>query len=96
MRRKEPELLGNLIDSYFEAMGLKPKLDEAKLMSGWNEVVGPLMSRHTSSLSIKDRVLYVKVDSSIVRNELMMMQADIVARLNGKTGASVIDKIIFR
>ena len=68
---------------------------EARLIAAWPEVLGPL-AKPTDELYIKNKVLFVRLSSSVIRNELSMMRSTLVRRLNEKTGEEVITDIIFR
>jgi predicted nucleic acid-binding Zn ribbon protein len=88
--------LKEVIEQLVKAYGIGQKLDEAALLNAWDSVVGKLFARHTLNLSIKNRVLYVKMDSSVIRNELMMARSKLVDLLNKEAGKTVIDDIVFR
>jgi hypothetical protein len=59
-------------------------------------VVGPVISRYTTNLYIKNQILYVHLSSSVLREELMMGRDMLVRNLNQQVGAQVIVNIIFR
>ena len=40
----------------------------------------------TSKLVIKNKVLYVYLDSSVLRNELLMMREKLISRINEMAG----------
>jgi hypothetical protein len=50
----------------------------------------------TKSIYVKDRKLFVKIHSSVMRNELTMIKPDIIRRLNETAGSEVIDDVIIR
>ena len=60
------------------------------------DVVGPVISRYTTNLYIKNQILYVHLSSSVLREELMMGRDMLVRNLNQQVGAQVIVNIIFR
>lgn len=96
MKRKTESSLKEVIQQFIKAYGIERKLDEAALMNAWDEVVGPIFVKHTQNLSISNRVLYVKLDSSVIRNELMMARSKLVLSLNKAVGKKIIDDIVFR
>lgn len=73
---------------------LKDKLLHARALHAWPQVVGEMIARHTESLKIKNRTLFVKVDSSVVRNELLYAQQKILIGINKAAGVVVIDEIV--
>jgi hypothetical protein len=70
------------------------KLAETRLINYWNGM-NPAISRYTSNLFIKNRILYVKLKSSVLKNELMMLREQLTINLNREAGRNVIDNIVF-
>ena len=96
MRRNDAEQIGDMIRKFFRQNGLESPLNEYRLVQAWKEVVGPVITRYTSNLYIKNQILYVHLTSSVLRQELMMGRDILVRNLNEKVGAQVIVNIIFR
>jgi predicted nucleic acid-binding Zn ribbon protein len=55
-----------------------------------------MIAKHTKSLRIVKRVLYVEVDSAALRNELTYLREKIKKKLNKKAGDNLIDEVIIR
>ena len=85
-----------MIRKFFRQNGLESPLNEYRLVQAWKEVVGPVITRYTSNLYIKNQILYVHLTSSVLRQELMMGRDLLVRNLNELVGAQVIVNIIFR
>ena len=96
MRRNDAEAIGDMIRKFFRVNGLESPLNEYRLVQAWKDVVGPVITRYTSNLYIKNQILYVHLTSSVLRQELMMGREILVRNLNEKVGAQVIVNIIFR
>jgi predicted nucleic acid-binding Zn ribbon protein len=96
MRRSKTISIAEAIKDYTKEMNLDGKLNEAGVINSWEEIVGKAISSRTSKMYIKDRVLHVHLNSSVVRNELLMLRQAILEKLNGKAGCEVIKDIIFR
>ncbi len=96
MRRNDAEAIGDVIRKFFRVNGLESPLNEYRLVQAWKDVVGPVITRYTSNLYIKNQILYVHLTSSVLRQELMMGRDILVRNLNEKVGAQVIVNIIFR
>jgi hypothetical protein len=95
MKRVNTQPIGNILDEFFEQNpALADKLAETRLMASWNVVLGTAVSRFTNSMYIKKRTLYVKLDSSVLKNELMLCREPLIKNLNDKAGRNVIDHII--
>ena len=96
MRRNDAEQIGDMIRKFFRQNGLESLLNEYRLVQAWRDVVGPVITRYTSNLYIKNQILYVHLTSSVLRQELMMGRELLVRNLNEQVGAQVIVNIIFR
>lgn len=96
MKRNDAQQIGDMIRRFFRQNGLESPLNEYRLVHAWNDVVGPVISRYTTNLYIKNQILYVHLSSSMLREELMMGRDMLVRNLNQQVGAQVIVNIIFR
>ncbi|HYW96544.1 MAG TPA: DUF721 domain-containing protein [Bacteroidales bacterium] len=96
MRRSKTVNISEIISALLKEQGLEGKLEENRLINSWEELLGRAVARTTKNLYIKDRTLFVHLNSSIVRNELMMIRDEMVRRLNEKAGKEVIDKIVLK
>ena len=96
MKRNDAQQIGDMIRRFFRQNGLESPLNEYRLVHAWNDVVGPVISRYTTNLYIKNQILYVHLSSSVLREELMMGRDRLVRNLNQQVGAQVIVNIIFR
>ena len=94
MRRNNTRPIGEVLSEYVEAFKLKGKLSEIALLKAWPDVVGENISRHTKDLKIQNKILYVKIQSSIIRQELMMIRNELVKRLNEKAGEIVVNEMV--
>lgn len=95
MKRKNAEAVGDVLLRFLRQEGLETPLNEYRLVSAWREVVGESINRYTQNLFIKNQVLHVKLSSSVLRQELMMMRKVLVNNLNTKVGSQVIVDIMF-
>jgi len=96
MRRSKTISLAEAINDYIKEMNLTGKLNETGILNSWEEVVGKAISSRTTKIYIKDKVLFVHLSSSVVRNELLMLREELKNKLNQKAGAEVIRDIVFR
>jgi predicted nucleic acid-binding Zn ribbon protein len=96
MRRSKTISLAEAMKDYIIEMHLGEKLSEVGVINSWEEVVGKAISSKTSKIYIKDHVLYVHLNSSVVRNELLMLRQVLVEKLNENAGSKVVRDIVFR
>jgi predicted nucleic acid-binding Zn ribbon protein len=94
LRRSKTISLSEALGDYIKEMKLERGLSEIHLLNSWEEIVGKAISSRTKNIYIKDQILFVRLDSSVVRNELLMLRESIKARLNEKAGSQVIKEIV--
>ena len=86
--------LGDLIKEFYEQHRGSDYLDEVKLINSWPKVVGPFIASHTIDLSIKNQVLFVRVDSDALRNELGYSKSLLIRNLNEMVGKEILREIV--
>jgi predicted nucleic acid-binding Zn ribbon protein len=96
MRRSKTISLAEAVNDYISEMKLGGKLSEIAVINSWEEIVGKAISSRTTKIFIKDHILYVHLNSSVVRNELVMLREALRQQLNKKAGSEVIKDIVLR
>jgi|YNPNPStandDraft_1061719.scaffolds.fasta_scaffold29124_2 predicted nucleic acid-binding Zn ribbon protein len=96
MRRSNTETLGEVIQRLLKAYGLEQKLNESKIYDAWPEVVGEAIAQRTKRLAIVNRVLFVYLNSSVVKAELLRIKESLPQVLNRKVGLDLIDEVVIR
>jgi hypothetical protein len=96
MRRSKIISIAEAINDYINEMNLGGKLSEIGIINSWEKIVGKAISSRTNKIYIKDHILYVHLNSSVVRNELLMLREELKDRLNERAGSEVIKEIILR
>ncbi len=96
MRRSKTISLAEAMKDYIREMNLEGKLQEVNLINSWEEVVGKAISSRTGKVYIKDCILYVHLNSSVARNELLMLKEALKEKLNERAGKEVIKDIVLR
>ena len=95
MKRKKARPIGDLVRQYLRDEGLETPLNQHRLISSWGEVMGNGILTYTGELFIKNQTLWVKINSSVLRQELSIGRNQIVRRLNEHVGAQVITDVKF-
>lgn len=86
--------LGDLIKEFYELHKGPEYMDEIKLINSWPKVVGPFIASHTIDLFIKNKVLFVRVDSDALRNELNYSKSLLIRNLNDLVGKEILAEIV--
>jgi predicted nucleic acid-binding Zn ribbon protein len=93
MRKSNEKPLKVAIEEFLDSFRLRDKLNETKVIQSWEKVVGEMVARNTSQLHIRNKVLFVKVNSAALRNELLFARQKIIQALNNEVGANVVNDL---
>ena len=86
--------LKELVKEFYEQHRGPEYLDEIKAINSWDKVVGPFIASHTIDLSIKNKVLFVRVDSDALRNELNYSKSLLLKNLNELIGKDLLSDLV--
>ena len=86
--------LGDLIKEFYEQHRGSDYMDEVKAINSWSKVVGPFIASHTIDLSIKNHMLFVRVDSDALRSELSYSKSLLMKNLNEVVGKEIVKEIV--
>ncbi len=95
MKKKQALAIGDLVRLYLREEGLETPLNQHRLIDSWGEVMGAGILRYTGDIFIRNQTLWVKIESSVLRQELNTGRQQIVRRLNDHVGAQVITDVKF-
>lgn len=96
MSHDSPVRLGTVLKQVIDRLGVRQKIDEARVVETWASVAGPQINSVTESAWMKGSSLYVKISSSAWRQELHMNRREWRRRLNDQFEREVVEEIIFR
>ena len=80
---------------FLKEKNLDTKLNEHKLITMWDEVMGATISKRTSRLFIKNKILFVHVSSAPLKQELTMSKSKVLALIDEKIGVGILEDIRF-
>jgi predicted nucleic acid-binding Zn ribbon protein len=96
MRKNVTRPISEVISECLEDLKIGRTLKEKRMVSQWEELLGKAISSRTKYIYIKDRVLYVQMNSSVARSELLMMRQSILEKMNELAGEKLIDSVVIR
>lgn len=94
MKRTEPQTIGDILEQLFRSPDIAAKIAEGALPETWRRVVGPLVAEHTRHVRFVKGTLYVHVNSSVVRSELMMQRIALVNAINAEAGIDLVKQLV--
>lgn len=96
MKRNNTQSIKEVLREYIDHMHIRGKLKESRLKDQWEEMLGKNAASLTRKLEIKNKVLYVTLDSSVLRNELLMMREKLISRINEMAGEEIVVKVVLK
>ena len=96
MRRTKTLLMGELLEEFFPRPYVAAKVAEGKLPDTWRAVVGDHIADLTTELRLDKHILYVRIQSSVVRSELFYQREALKEELNRRSGIRFINAVIIR
>lgn len=96
MRKTNEQSLKEVLNELLRVYKLDKGLSEVKISRIWESQLGVTVNKHTKELTLREGVLYVHLDSSVVREELSYAKSKLREMLNREAGSEVIKDIVFR
>jgi predicted nucleic acid-binding Zn ribbon protein len=94
-RTSDEAPLKDVIDRWLKAYRLDVKMKEMEIIDAWPEMMGKAVANRTRQLTIKNKTLYLKMDSAVMREELAYGKQVIIERINQKAGSQIITDVWF-
>ena len=85
-----------LIDKLIRSYGLESKMQELDVMSEWENIVGKMIARHTKDIQIRNKILYITLDSAPLKQELLMNRTRIIELVNEKSGKQLVQDVFIK
>ena len=96
MRGNNNRKVGDIIRKLMKNPKLAEKLDKLNALDAWEEIIGAPISKYITDQKIYKGILYVKLKSAVVRNELSYKKSDFITQINQKVGKKLITDIVLK
>ena len=91
MKSNDPILLGSVLKDFLSSSPvISRKIAESRVPKIWNEVVGPVIASHTTSVVAENGKVTVHIDSSVFRHEVFLRRTEIRNALNERLGKVIV------
>jgi hypothetical protein len=95
MRKANDKSLKEAIEQMLQVYKIKRRYDETSIVAHWPELVGKSVANRTKELFIHDKKLFIRIESSVIKNELMLMRTQIIGKINEDAKGVLVEEIIF-
>ncbi|MFO7822300.1 MAG: DUF721 domain-containing protein [Cyclobacterium sp.] len=86
--------LKEVFEELLEAYKLKDKYSEKTVIQEWGMLMGKTVASRTQSLSIRKKILYVKISSGPLKKEMAMNKSKILLLIEEKYGKAVVEDLV--
>lgn len=98
MRKKDRESssMKDAVNSFLKASGLEDEYVEKKVLGNWENIVGKPIALRTDKLRIENKILYITLNSAVMRDELFQQKSKIIQLINEEAGLEMINDVYLR
>jgi len=96
MRKSNLIKLGDAISQLFKEEKLDEKYSIFAIRNGWEGIVGKTIAKHTTQINYAQNILFVSIDSPIVRNEALYAKQEIIEKVNRFVGKRLIKELVLK
>jgi predicted nucleic acid-binding Zn ribbon protein len=95
MRKANDKTLKEALEQMFSVYKIKRRYDETSVIAAWPELMGKPVANRTKQIYIYEKKLFLRIESSVVKNEVLLMSNQIIEKINEKAGSVLIESIVF-
>ena len=88
--------LGDAISQIFKEEKLDEKYSIFAIRNGWEGIVGKIVAKHTTQINYAQGILFVSIDSPIIRNETAYAKEAIIEKVNKFVGKRLIKELVLK
>lgn len=92
--KEDIQTMGQAIRELLNSYRLTSKFDEASLIASWERLAGKPIARRTKKLYIRNRVLFVELDSPSLKHDFSLHKGQVLELFKKEFGAGLITDII--
>jgi predicted nucleic acid-binding Zn ribbon protein len=86
------QAIGELLKAY----QLRPKMAQTKLKAEWATIMGRTIAKYTEKVFVKDKILFVYVNNSALKHELLYNKQQIIVKVNEAIEKGFVEDIIVK
>ena len=95
MRKTNDKYLKEALEQMLKVYKIKRRFDETAIVAHWPNLVGKAVANRTKEIYVYERKLFLRIESSVIKNELLLMRKQIIDNINSEAGDEIITDIIF-
>jgi predicted nucleic acid-binding Zn ribbon protein len=94
MKESNEQTLKEAIKELINTYRLESGMLENKVINSWEKITGKIIAKHTVKIYIRDKKLFLKLDSPALKNELSFAREKLINLVNKEVGQNAVTEII--
>ena len=94
--KSNEDKLSDTIGSFVNQDRIKPKFHQVGINIVWKELMGEIVDRYTTSITVSNHKLILVISSGPLKHELAYNKENLINLINDKMGDDYIKEIIIR
>jgi len=94
-RTSNEESIDDVVTKLLKAYGLTKNFDEYEAINSYKKIMGAPIVKYSQDIKLKNKRMYIKLTSSVIREELSMGKSKIIKMINDDLGKVVLLDIVF-
>jgi len=90
LRKQEATPISEAISNWLKSNHLEDRLLISQITADWESMVGPVISKHTRSIRVENKVLQIIVDNAPLRQQLTYSKTQLIKMVNEKAGRQLV------
>jgi len=95
-RLSNQSTVGDVLKQIIQVNKLQPGMDQIDVKEAWKNLMGNGVNSYTRNVVLRGSTLYVKLSSSVLREELSHGKSKIIAMINEELQREVIKDVVLR
>jgi len=95
MRKANDKPIKEAIEQMLNVYKIKRRYEETGVIAHWADLMGKSIANRTKEIYIYEKKLFLRIESSVIKNEILIMNSQIIEKINEKAGSVIIQEIIF-
>ena len=94
MKRRNELPLKEAILELLDSFHLKERVNELRLKENWEKIFGKTIAKYTQHISVRDKKLFLNIESASLRQELTFNKAKMLERINESIAPGFVEEIV--
>jgi predicted nucleic acid-binding Zn ribbon protein len=87
--------LKDAIEQMLDKYKLRNRFDQSYVVAHWDKIMGAAIASRTKKVFIKDRTLFLQIESAPLRNELVRAKFKIIELINREMKSDLVEEVVF-